>query len=95
MSKFKEKDLNDILKEFENKSNVEIEFENDLIGCLVLNNITIKYDEKLGFINIEGINTKLKINTTLVNRYEKNDDKIIIILDTLTLSLKKCNGECR
>lgn len=89
MLKFKEKDLYENLKEFENNCNIEIEFENNLSGSIALNNVTIIYDEKTGFININGTNTKLKINTTLVYKYIKEKYKIIIVLDTLTLSIKK------
>ena len=61
MSRFKEKDLSEMLKEFDNKSMIEIKLENSLSGSILLKDATIKYDEKLGFINIEGKNTKLKI----------------------------------
>jgi len=89
MSKFREKDLPEILEEFQNKSTVKIEFENNLFGNIILENVTIKYDEKLGFINIEGINTNLKINTTLVYMYEKDDNNIKIELESLIITIKK------
>lgn len=89
MSKFREKDLPEILEEFQNKSTVKIEFENSLFGNIILENVTIKYDEKLGFINIEGINTNLKINTTLVYMYEKDDNNIKIELESLIITIKK------
>ena len=38
---------------------------------------------------MEGLYTKLKINTTLVYRYEREDDRIKIKLDTLTIFIKK------
>ena len=89
MSKFREKDLPEILEEFQNKSTVKIEFENNLSGNFILENVTIKYDKKIGFINIEGINTNLKINTTLVYMYEKDDNNIKIELESLMIIIKK------
>lgn len=89
MSKFREKDLPEILEEFQNKSTVKIEFENNLFGNIILENVTIKYDEKIGFINIEGINTNLKINTTLVYMYEKDNNNIKIELESLMIIIKK------
>ncbi len=89
MSKFREKDLPEILEEFQNKSTVKIEFENNLSGNIILENVTIKYDKKIGFINIEGINTNLKINTTLVYMYEKDDNNIKIELESLMIIIKK------
>lgn len=89
MSKFREKDLPEILEEFQNKSTVKIEFENNLFGNIILENVTIKYDEKIGFINIEGININLKINTTLVYMYEKDDNNIKIELESLMIIIKK------
>ncbi len=89
MSRFKEKDLNEMLKEFDNKSMIEIKLENSLSGSILLKDATIKYDEKLGFINIEGKNTKLKINTTLVYSYEIKNSIIKIELDYLMVYIKK------
>ena len=89
MQKFGEKDLNEVLKKFENAEKVEIEFENNLSGSIFIKNAKIKYDEKYGFINIDGIDVKLKINTTLVYKYIDEGEKIKIILDTLTINIKK------
>ena len=89
MQKFGEKDLNEVLKKFENDEKVEIEFENNLSGSIFIRNATIKYDEKYGFINIDGIDVKLKINTTLVYKYIDEGEGIKIILDTLTINIKK------
>ena len=89
MSRFKEKDLNEMLKEFDNKSMIEIKLENSLSGSILLKDATIKYDEKYGFINIEGKNTKLKLNTTLVYSYEIKNSIIKIELDYLMVYIKK------
>ena len=89
MLKFREKELTEILKEFQNKSTIEIEFENDLYGSIIFENVTIKYDEKVGFINIEGQNAKLKINTALVYMYEKDNNCIKIELESLVIYIKK------
>ncbi len=89
MSKFKETELSDNLKEFENKCNIEIEFEKSLSGKLKLEDATIIYNNKDGFINIENEKTKLKVNTTLVYRYEKEKDIIYIDLDCVMLKVRK------
>ena len=89
MSRIREKDLTETLKEFDNKSNFEIEFENDLNGYIILKNTTIKYDEKNGFINIIGKDINLKINTTLVYKYEKNKNGIKIELESLVINIRK------
>ncbi len=89
MSRIREKDLTETLKEFDNKSNFEIEFENDLTGYIILKNVTIKYDGQTGFINIVGNDINLKINTTLVYMYEKNKNGIKIELESLIINIKK------
>lgn len=89
MSRIREKDLTETLKEFDNKSNFEIEFENDLNGYIILKNTTIQYDEKNGFINIIGKDINLKINTTLVYKYEKNKNGIKIELESLIINIRK------
>ena len=89
MLRFREKCLNEILKEFDNRSMIEIEFENNLSGSILLKDANIKYDEKLGFINIKGRNIKLKINTTLIYRYEKDKNSIKIELESLVIYIKK------
>ena len=89
MSRFKEKDLPEILQEFQNQSTVELEFENNLSGNIVLKDVTIKYDEKIGFINIDGKDVNLKINTTLVYSYEIENRIIKIELESLVIYIKK------
>ena len=89
MSRFKEKDLPEILQEFRNQSTVEFEFENNLSGNIVLKDVTIKYDEKIGFINIEGKDIDLKINTTLVDSYETENSYIKMELESLIIYIKK------
>ena len=89
MLKFKEKNLPEILKEFEKKCNVKLEFENDLVGSIILKEATIKYDEKIGFINIEGKEANLKINTTMVYFYKKYNNIIKIELESLVIYIRK------
>ena len=90
MSKFKEYELIQKLHEFQNPTNIELEFEKDMDGKIILENATVKYDSKLGFINIESKNVKFKINTTLVYGYEIINDVIQISLESLVLKIKKC-----
>ena len=93
MSRFKEKDLHEVLHEFQKHSTVELEFENNLTGNIVLKDVTIKYDEKIGFINIDGKETNLKINTTLVYLYEIKNKIIKIELEALVIYIKKVKEE--
>ena len=88
MAKFKESELTEKLQEFKNKSNIELEFEKGIEGKVKLEEATIKYDGKYGYIIIESKNCKLKINTTLVTGYEKIKDEIHIDLETLLLKFK-------
>ena len=89
MSKIREKELAEILKEFDKTSTFEIEFENDLTGNIKLKNTTIQYDEITGFINIISNDVNLKINTTLVYMYEKNKNGIKIELESLVINIRK------
>ena len=89
MAKFSEKELTEILKDFENKTDLELEFENALDGKVLLSNAKVEYDEKYGYIYITSDRGTFKINTTLVFEYEKLDDEIDINLDTLILKIRK------
>ena len=89
MAKFGEKELTENLKDFESNTQIELEFEKNIDGKIVLENATIKYDEKYGFINIISNSGSFKINTTLVFGYERIEDEIIINLDTLILKIRK------
>ena len=89
MSKFREIDLAKNLKKFENNTNIELLFEKGLNGKIILEKATIKYDEQYGFINIEGKNVEFKINTTLVEKYENNNDQIEINMESILLKIKK------
>ena len=93
MSKFNEKDLNEILKEFQDNSIIEIEFENNLSGKIIIKDATINYNKKIGFININGINTSLKINTTLVYTYEKDKNSVKIAVSICKIKCKIKNGD--
>ena len=89
MAKFKESELSEKLKEFQEKCDIEIEFEKSISGKLKLEDAIIVYNNKNGFINIESEKTKFKINTTLVYRYEKVKEIIYIDLDYITLKIRK------
>ena len=74
MKKFKEFDLNENLQEFQEKTTIELNFERSIDGRFKLEDATIKYDEKKGFINIDSKNGNIKINTTLVYSYGKENE---------------------
>lgn len=88
MSKFRENDLNEILKDFKEKRTIEIEFERSLDGTITLEDADISYDSKYGFININSKSGSFKINTTLVYAYEKELNEIVIDLETLIIKIK-------
>ncbi len=89
MSKFGESELVENLKGFQNKETIELEFEKSIEGKVKLEEATVSYDNKKGYINIESKNCNFRINTTLVWGYEKNKNGISIDLDTMMLNLKK------
>lgn len=91
MPKFKESDLTENLQEFQKKDTIELEFEKSIEGTIKLEEATINYDDKKGYINIESKDGNFKINTTLVYGYEKIKDKINIDLDSILLKIKKVN----
>ena len=89
MKKFKEFELTENLKDFQEKTKIEIEFDISINAKLVLEGATVKYDSKNGFIDIESENAKFKINTTLVYGYGKENDEIHIDLESLLIKIKK------
>lgn len=89
MAKFKESELTENLKEFQNKTTIELEFEKSIEGKLKLEETTVKYDEKRGFINIKSKDSSFKVNTTLVYGYEKIKGEISIDLESILLRIKK------
>ncbi len=91
MAKFKESELTENLKEFENKATLELEFEKSIEGKLKLEEARVRFDDKKGYIYIESKNSKFKINTTLVFGYEKIKEEIDIDLDTVLLKIRKVN----
>ena len=72
MAKFNENELTEKLKEYENKGNITLELERGLDGKIELEDATVIYDEKAGFIKISGKNCEIEINTTMVCKYEEN-----------------------
>lgn len=92
MAKFKESELTENLKDFQNKCEIELEFEKSISGKLKIEDATIFYNNKTGFINIDSEKAKFKINTTLVYRYERIKDVIYIELEMLLLKIRKLNN---
>ena len=78
MAKFNENELTEKLKEYKNKGNIMLELERGLDGKIELEDATVIYDEKTGFIKISGKNCELEINTTMVCKYEENGNEIKI-----------------
>lgn len=91
MAKFKESELTENLKGFQNNTTIELEFEKSIDGKIKLQEANIKYDHKRGYINIESRESNFKINTTLVYGYEKIEDEIHIDLESILLRIKKVN----
>ena len=88
MEKFTERELNDVLQQFEGKNNIEIEFEKAIDGKIVLQDTKIAFDQKKGFINIDSNEGKFTINVTLIYNYYKKENEIQIDLDTLLIKIK-------
>lgn len=87
MAKFREVDLTDILKDFQNK-NLEIQFERSISGTFKMEDASVNFDEKTGYIYIKNKINEFKINTTLVFGYEKQDDEIRIDLETIVIKIR-------
>lgn len=88
MAKFKENELIEILKDF-NNVNIVIEFERALSGLFNFENVNIWYEPEDGYIYIKNKDIMLKINSTMVFGYEKNNNKIKIDLDSIMLKISK------
>ena len=89
MAKFNENELTEKLKKYENKGNITLELEKGLDGKIELEDATVIYDEKAGFIKISGKNCEIEINTTMVCKYEKSGNEIKIDLEEIMLKLIK------
>ena len=89
MTKFGERELTENLKDFEDNSKIELEFDRCINGKVLIEQAKIEYDGKHGYINIMGNNSSFRINTTLVFGYEKIEDELYVDLDSLILKVKK------
>lgn len=89
MAKFNENELTENLKEYNEKAKISLEFEIGIEGKIELNDASAMYNKQTGFINISGNNCNLKINTTMVNKYEKVNNEIKIDLETIILKISK------
>lgn len=87
MAKFNENGLTEILKEYEKKAKLKLEFERALDGKIELNDAHVKYIPDIGFIEITGKGCNLMINTTLVRGYEKIGKEITIDFENILLKL--------
>ena len=81
MVNFNENELTRILKDFDDKSKIELGFEKGIEGKFEVEDASIGYDYKNGFIFIKGANCDLKINTAMVCGYEKNENEIRVDLE--------------
>ena len=88
MEKFTERELNNILQQFNGKNVIEIEFEKAFDGKIELKDAKIEFDQKKGFINIDSKEGKFTINVTLIYNYYKKENEILIDLDTLLIKIK-------
>ena len=88
MSKIKESELENYLKQFENKDVIEIEFDENLEGKIRVEEPIIEFEDKTGFLTIKGKMIFLKINSTLVYKYEEINNEFKIELEGLKLNIK-------
>lgn len=91
MEKFRENELTEKLKEFQEKTTIELEFEESIEGKIELEDTTVKYDAKRGYINIENKESNIRINTALVCEYQKTENEICIDLESTLLKIRKLN----
>jgi outer membrane protein assembly factor BamB len=88
MKRIKESELNEHLKEFQN-TNLQIEFENEISGKIVVENGTVNFNREDGYIYINYDKGTLKINTTLVTGYEVEKKLFSIQFETLIIKIKR------
>lgn len=89
MAKFNENELTEKLTEYQIKEKIKLEFERGINGKIELEDATVTYDGKTGFIKISGNNCELEVNTMIIYGYEKNKNEIKIDLETVTLKIIK------
>ena len=89
MKKFKETELTENLQRFKDNKSIEIDFDKSIVGNINLENATVLYDSKNGYINIMSKDGNFKINTTLVYGYGSENDEICIDLESLEIKIKK------
>ena len=63
------------------QAQIELGFEKGIEGKFEVEDASIGYDYKNGFIFIKGANCDLKINTAMVCGYEKNENEIRVDLE--------------
>lgn len=88
MKKIKENELEKNLKQFQD-TNLQIEFENEVSGKIVVENGTVNFNREDGYIYINYDKGTLKINTTLVTGYEVEKNLISIQFETLVIKIKR------
>lgn len=88
MSKIKESELENFLKQFDNRKIIEIEFDENLEGKIRVEEPIIEFEDKTGFLTIKGKMIFLKINSTLVYKYEEINNEFKIELEGLKLNIK-------
>ena len=88
MPKIKESELENFLKKFENKNVIEVELDENIEGKIKVEEATIQFDNKNGFLIINGNMINLKINSAFVYRYEENNNEFKIELEGLKITIK-------
>lgn len=88
MSKIKESELENFLKQFDNRRIIEIEFDENLEGKIRVEEPIIEFEDRTGFLTIKGKMIFLKINSTLVYKYEEINNEFKIELEGLKLNIK-------
>ena len=88
MPKIKESELENFLKKFENKNVIEVELDENIEGKIKVEKAKIKFDNKNGFLLIEGNLINLRINSAFVYRYEENNNEFKIELEGLKITVK-------
>ena len=72
----KERDLKEVLKDFKNRD-ILIELNDGIEGSIHIKDGSVIYDEENGYINIIGKEQKLRLNTTVLYKYQISEDKRI------------------
>ena len=96
MIDIRERDLSELLKDFKNK-NILIELNDGIEGSIYVKDGNVIYDEESGYINIISKEHKLRLNTTVLYKYQISEDRKVFgvrVDGQIELKIKMDSMDC-